>query len=390
MNKTKHKSMYVILLVTLDTKKTEANFLLKTLSDLNINSEIIDTSLKKSGKFKKAALIDLISKKASNLLKIKQSEGPIIPVVLGGGTGMQIGLKAMVDLNPLVPRFLIGTFPMDIRSCIANSNITIIPTLVDVNSNGPILEIILRKAAKQIAATTKISNFQSITDLSVGISGLGVTEKAVKNLRELFQKNNERYSVFHANGFGGSGLEVAIKEKWLSGLIDLTTHEATRLWISGDHTPMPLRFEENKNSSIPRITVPGGINFLSLGNYNTLSKHYKKRKFFIHSEAFTHVCLNKNEMIKVANKLIEKINRFSLPTILAIPMGGFSSEDIKGGSLENIELRETFKNVVLRKANKNVEVVICKEHISSKSFANKLFDNFNKLKNKNGEHLGSQ
>ena len=382
--------MNVILLVTLDTKKSEADFLSNRLSDLNIKSEVIDTSLKKKGKLSKVSMIDSISKKAGDLLKLKQSEGPITLVVLGGGTGMQIGLKAMKDINPLVPRFLIGTFPLDIRSWIANSNITIIPTIVDINSNGPILEIMLRKAAKQIAASTKNSSLLNIADLSVGISGLGITERAVKNLRELLKNNNQKFSVFHANGFGGSGLEVAIKENWLSGFIDLTTHEATRLWIKGDHSLMPLRFEENKNFTIPRITVPGGINFLSLGNYNALSKNYQKRKSFIHSEAFTHVCLNKKEMIKVSNKLIEKINQFSSPTILAVPMGGFSSEDINGGSLENIELREIFKNIALKKAKKNVEVVICNDHILSKSFAKILFEKFNKLKNIYGEDFGSQ
>ena len=146
--------MNVILLVTLDTKKSEADFLSNRLSDLNIKSEVIDTSLKKKGKLSKVSMIDTISKKAGDLLELKQSEGPVALVVLGGGTGMQIGLKAMKDINPLVPRFLIGTFPLDIRSWIANSNITIIPTIVDINSNGPILEIMLRKAAKQIAAST--------------------------------------------------------------------------------------------------------------------------------------------------------------------------------------------------------------------------------------------
>ena len=93
-------------------------------------------------------------------------------------------------------------------------------------------------------------------------------------------KNNQKTSVFHSNGFGGAGLEMAIAEKWLSGLIDLTTHEATRIWIKGAHMPMPMRFSEQKLSYLPRVTVPGGINFLSLGSFSSLSKSYQKRQFF--------------------------------------------------------------------------------------------------------------
>ena len=110
----------------------------------------------------------------------------------------------------------------------------------------------------------------------------------------------------------------------------------------------------------------------------------------MHSEAVTHISLNKNEMIKVATKLIDELNKLSSSSILAIPMGGFSSEDKIGGAIENIELRELFKKVVLKKANKNIKVTVHKEHISSKSFAKKIYNNLNKLINENGECIGPQ
>lgn len=389
MNVLKNIKSKIILLVTLDTKMSEADNLLKKISNLNVKSNVIDISLRKS-RLDKISLMESVSKKAGDFLKIIQSEGPIIVVVLAGGTGMQIALNAMSVLKPLTPRYLIGAFAEDVRPWIASSNTTVIPTIVDVNSNGPILDLILHRAAKQIVSNVDDQLTLNINEKSIGVTGLGVTEKAVKNLTDLIHKNNQKTSVFHSNGFGGAGLEMAIAEKWLSGLIDLTTHEATRIWIKGAHMPMPMRFSEQKLSYLPRVTIPGGLNFLSLGRFSSLSKSYQKRQFFKHSEAVTHVCLTENEMIKVANKLIEKLNRLSSPSVLAIPMGGFSSQDKTGGAIENIKIRELFRKVVSQKANGLIKVVVYKDHISSKSFAKTIYENFKKIMINHGENDGSK
>ena len=154
----KNTKSKVVLLVTLDTKMSEADYLLKKITNLNVKSHVIDISLgSNKNKLDKISLIESVSKKAGDFLKVIESEGPITVVVLAGGTGMQIALKAMRVLKPLIPRYLIGTFPEDVRPWIASSNTTIIPTIVDVNSNGPILKLIFLTADMFLNCLVKLS-----------------------------------------------------------------------------------------------------------------------------------------------------------------------------------------------------------------------------------------
>ena len=383
----KNTKARIVVLVTLDTKMSEADYLVKSISSFNITPTVIDISLSKNpSKLNKSKLISSVSKRAADYLKIIESEGSMVVVVLGGGTGLQIGIKAMQNLSPLTQRFLIGTFPQDVRPWLAKANTTLIPTIVDVCGNGPILKFFLDKAVRQIVFSAKENNPTISNEFkAIGLTSLGVTEKAVKNFLNLINSNEESVSVFHSNGYGGSGLQMAIQENWISGIIDLTTHEATRIWVKGDHIEMDDRFSENHSFSIPRVTVPGGLNFLSLGGVNTLSKTFKKRKHFIHSESFTHVCLSKKEMTILTTKLINKLNKLSRPSVLAIPMGGFSSEDRSGGAIENIELREIFRKIAKKRTNDLVEVIEYSDHISSKRFAKEVYKRFSDLKNKKGD-----
>ena len=71
-------------------------------------------------------------------------------------------------------------------------------------------------------------------------------------------------------------------------------------------------------------------------------------------------------------------------------MGGFSSQDKTGGAIENIEIRELFRKVVSQKANGLIKVVVCKDHISSKSFAKTIYENFKKIMINHGENDGSK
>ena len=101
---------------------------------------------------------------------------------------------------------------------------------------------------------------------------------------------------------------------------------------------MPDRF--SAGGELPRIILPGGLNFIGLGQKALMPVHYLERPYYEHSSLFTHVKLTREEMVSVSTHLAHAINALSGPAAVILPMGGFSHQDRPGGPIEDPELRE--------------------------------------------------
>ena len=95
--------------------------------------------------------------------------------------------------------------------------------------------------------------------------------------------------VFHANGYGGAAFARFARDGAFDAILDMTVHEITRTQIAGVHAPMPDRFKCGVH--LPRVVLPGGINFIGLSALDEIGAAYKKRCHYQHSGFFTHVSL---------------------------------------------------------------------------------------------------
>ncbi|XAT60003.1 hypothetical protein GN278_03750 [Rhodobacteraceae bacterium Araon29] len=357
----------VLVLATLITKAEETNYFLRCLHDHDVTGVPIDLSLDTGGKIvdgpDKLSAMNAAGLRASEAVSKALKEGVQAVIGLGGGTGGEIALKVLRDLPITLPKVLITTLPFDPRNAVADSSIILVPTLADICGLNATLREVLENVAALTAGLCKAQHElgSDTVKTSVGITSLGATEAAVGPLVARLKALGQESTVFHANGFGGAAFSRFIDLGAFNAIVDLTPHELTRLHIAGAHAPMPNRF--SAGGDLPRVVLPGALNFVGLGEKSTLPGHYLSRDHYEHSGYFTHAKLTSAEMQIVAELLYKSLNQHKGDVTLIVPMGGFSHQDRPGGSIEDKCLRTVFLDTVGKNLHEKIKLRVLPQHI---------------------------
>lgn len=342
--------MSVLILATFDTKHEEADYLILALTALGVPVEKCDISLHANGvqwspKAKIAGMADATSRAIAEISS-KPQTGRRMVVAIGGGTGGQISLNVLRALPVAMPKVLVTTLPFDPRYVIADSSIILVPTIADLCG----LNATTRNALDQAAAITgglyhaSLPTGPASLSPSVGVTSLGVTGAGTDALCARLRSGGNDVTVFHANGFGGAAFTRWAQMGAFKSVIDYTPHELTRCYIAGVHAEMPDRF--TSTGHIPRVILPGGVNFIGMGEPHLMPETYRARPHYAHSPLFTHVQCTVAEITKCAHILGAALKDATAPLRVLIPMGGFSSEDRSGGAIESETLRHAFADTL--------------------------------------------
>ncbi len=357
----------VLVLVTMATKLEEAQFLVAALVAAGVEPQVVDTSLRTGGEVlggegKCIAMSDA-AKRALMQVNEGRKNGAEVVVGIGGGTGGEIALQVMRDLPVTYPKVLCTTLPFDPRFAVADNSIVLVPSPADIMGLNGMLRECLENTALMTAGLCKKKRKGELIDIepSVGITALGATDGAIRPLVDALKGQGRECTVFHSNGFGGAAFARFARKGALDAIVDLTPHELTRIHLAGAHVPMPDRF--SAGGHLPRIVLPGAINFIGLGQKNLMPARYFERPHYEHSSLFTHVKLTEEEMVLVSAKLAHELNTLSGPCAVIIPMGGFSHHDRPGGAIEDHSLRETCAATLEANLNNDIPVTRIEAHL---------------------------
>ncbi len=365
----------VLLLATLETKQEEVAFLETALVGHGLACDVVDLSLGSRGEvWDGARKIQAIEETGARLgaeLSARLDEGIGAVVGLGGGTGGEIILRVMHGLPFDFPKVLITTLPFDPRAALADNAIILVPTLVDIAGLNPTLRQVFTASAAMVAGLARTPTQDIAGDKTIGITALGATSGAAEALVARFGDIGEETTVFHANGYGGAAFVRFAEARAFKALVDMTVHELNRWLFAGAYVPMPKRF--SAAGDLPRIVLPGGLNFLGLGALETVAQGLLDRPHYQHTGHFTHVKLTPDEMGKAATALAEHLNALTGPVQVIVPMGGFSHRDAPGGEIEDVELRQVCLDVLRAKASAYT-VEPCPHHINAPETAARVVD----------------
>ena len=189
-------------------------------------------------------------------------------VGLGGGTGGEIILRVMHALPFDFPKVLITTLPFDPRPALADNSIILVPTLVDIAGLNPTLRQVFAASAGMIAGLAQAPAPHIAAQKTVGLTALGATGGAAEALVAGFREIGEESTVFHANGYGGAAFARFAEAGAFKAIVDMTVHELNRWLFAGAYVDMPTRF--TAAGDLPRVVLPGGLNFLGLGALDTV------------------------------------------------------------------------------------------------------------------------
>ncbi|MEL6532524.1 MAG: Tm-1-like ATP-binding domain-containing protein [Pseudomonadota bacterium] len=330
-----------LVIGTVETKGAAIGALVHALELAGLSVKVLDISLKCAGNALSAEdkLARIEQRGAAAATEIAaQIDDFQIAIGIGGGTGGEIALGALKGLPASYPKMLITTMAFDPRAALADSSITLVPTLCDIEGINAMLAQVLANSAAMAAALVKAPKIMPSNRPAIAMTTLGATGAAGAQIAEALDARGFEATVFHANGFGGAALSQFIREGRAIGLIDLNVHELGRMRLAGAHAPMPGRF--TSGADIPRVVLPGALNFLGLGSIDTINPAHLARPHYRHSGHFTHVKLTKSEMAEQSLALAAFLNTSRAPCRVLIPMGGFSNEDRPGGMIEDESLRQ--------------------------------------------------
>jgi uncharacterized protein (UPF0261 family) len=357
----------VLVLATLSTKHQEVDFLLSQLSAAGVTADVVDISLNVQGQIlggdAKCLAMSQTADAALGRVAEGMQTGAEVVLGIGGGTGGEIVLQVMRSLPITFPKVLCTTLPFDPRFAVADNSIILVPTLADIAGLNGMLREALENTALLTAGLCNKARKGELVEIapSVGITGLGATDVAVRNLVDAFSAAGRESTVFHSNGFGGAAFARFAQSNAFDAIVDLTPHELTRIHLAGVHVDMPDRFRAGRD--LPRVVLPGAMNFIGLGQKSLIQEQYLDRPHYEHSALFTHVKVTPDEMALVATKLAEALNDVTGPAAVIVPMGGFSHHDRPGGAIEDPGLRAVCADTLESRLETHIPVIRIDAHL---------------------------
>lgn len=367
----------IVLLATVDTKASEAEYLAAALARHGLSVEVVDLSLGAEGMIwpgdRKIARMREIAAKAADRLSRAVAEGANAAIGIGGGSGGEMILRIMESQPIDFPQLLVTTLPFDPRPALARTGIILVPTLVDFSGLNAPMRLVLERSAAMVAGLVATPQSQRSIP-SVAISVLGATQSGADALVAHVREAGTESTLFHANGYGGAALIRFARSGSFRALVDLTPHELTRMHLAGAHVAMPDRFSVAGELGLPHVVLPGGLNFIGLGPLETLPEAYRQRPHYAHSGFFTHVKVTKAEMASVARLLAENLNAARASVTVIVPMGGFSHQDCRGGAIEDQGLRDVFLETMQAHAGSKSRIQPIDTHINHPHTAARVFE----------------
>jgi len=343
--------MRVLLIGTFETKRAELEYLAAALMRHGLEVTRLDVSLANNGVIWSGAekLAQMAAKAEAAAAHIMEHSATCCAAIgVGGGTGGEIVLAAMKGLPSTYPKILITTLAFDPRPALADSSITIIPTLCDIEGLNTQLRQVFENAAAAVEGLSRAARVEASNAPNVAITTLGATGRAGAEIAHLLGEGGYEATVFHANGYGGAAYTRFVSEGHADAVIDMNVHELGRMRLAGAHVKMPGRF--TAAAHLPRVTLPGALNFIGLGALDTIGSDHLERAHYRHTLQFTHIKLTADEMEALSEAWAEKLNQSKAPCHVLIPMGGFSHEDRPDGAIYDPELRAICAEILERDA----------------------------------------
>lgn len=400
----------VLLIVTLDTKAEEALFLKKAVERQGLNVLMMDVgvfpSFSAKGDITREEVAAAAGEEIERLIQAKDKEKAIKTMMtgatalteslhrqgkihgvlsIGGAQGTIIGTSAMKPLPVGVPKLMLSTVASGKRvfeDYVGTNDITLMHSVVDFFGLNEILKQVLSNAAGALAGMAKLEKVRPEKKKKVAITIYGTTTPAGRLIVSLLKDAGYEVMAFHPNGAGGMAMERMIREGNFSGVIDLTTHELADELAGGDHACGPHRLEAASNMKIPQIVVPGSIDYIVKGRFETLPPSLKRRTTMMHNPKMTFVKTSVKEMAELGRIIAHKLNRSKGNTIVMIPEKGFSYPNDRGKPLYNPGGCHAFRESLKKEIKSAIPVKEFPHHINDEAFGREVVREFQKLMEK--------
>ncbi|HZV19723.1 MAG TPA: Tm-1-like ATP-binding domain-containing protein [Sphingobium sp.] len=399
----------VYVFATLDTKFDEANFLANAIKGEGVPAVIVDVGTAKPplgkgdvdrsvvagfhpqgaayvlGHTDRGAAIIAMGQALREFMIDAHVNGRCSAVIGIGGTGGSSMIATGMRGLPIgFPKLLVSTVASgDTSSYIGTSDISMMPSIVDVAGLNRVSKKVFRNAAGAIAGMARLKDFADESRPALGVTMFGVTTPCVTAVREVLEGRGFDTLVFHATGVGGRAMEGLAASGLIEGVLDITTTEVADEVVGGVFACGPDRFDVMLARKMPYLMSLGALDMVNFGPLDTVPAQFRNRKLHVHNSSVTLMRTTVEENVQFAHWIAGKLNAYpDSPFTLLIPEGGVSELDKPGNPFHDPEADEalfkTLEEIVIQGPER--KIIRCPAHINDQRFCDVIVEEFNRIK----------
>jgi len=340
----------IAIIGTLDSKGNEHQFLAEEIRKHGCDTLLIDVGTGGAAQVKpditrdevaQSAGIDLapliekndrgecvtaMSKAAPAILTNLHQQGKIDGVIsLGGGGGTAIATAGMRALPLGFPKVMVSTLASgNTAHYLGESDINMMPSIVDVAGLNQISRNVFRRAAASICAMTQLQADEQNDKPLIVASMFGNTTECIEKAKAILETEGYEVLVFHATGAGGKTMEKLIETGMVDAVLDLTTTEWADEYVGGTLSAGASRMDAAKQANIPVVAAPGCLDMVNFGERESVPETFTGRTFYIHNPQVTLMRTNAKECAALGEIIATKVNTYGAPACIMLPLRGIS------------------------------------------------------------------
>ena len=389
----------VLMIVTMDTKATEARFIRQCLEDSGLDVYHLDPSVRSTAEKGADITPDQVAAAVGKTMAEVRSlnhEAKCLEVMTrgaiqcarelhgkvglrgiigaGGSLGTDLATAVMRSFPVGLPKVMVSTMASGMtRPFVGTRDIMMMPSICDVAGLNAVTRHIFRNSALALAGMAHGYEPSEAKDKPViALSTLGTTEKCCSIIRKSLEQSGLEVMIFHTQGVGGVAMDETIREREIAVAVNLSLIEVGDFLCRGLFDGGPDRCKASLEKGLPTVFVPGNIDFMVGGPLEAAKVQFPGRRYHVHNPELTAVRAGAEEFKRIAEHMAGLIREAKGPVSFFVPLLGFSAHDSEQGELHDPSLPPVFVEHLKKVLPDGVPLTVLPYHINDENFAAKI------------------
>jgi uncharacterized protein (UPF0261 family) len=302
---------------------------------------------------------------------------------IGGSGNATIACTAMRALPIGTPKLMVSTIAAgDTRPYVGTTDITMMYSVVDISGLNRLSRRILANAAGAIVGMVNSAAPEAEGAAErplIAATMFGVTTPCVTEVRRQLEGLGYEVLVFHATGVGGRSMESLIRDRFITGVLDITTTELADEVAEGTLSAGPDRLEAAGEAGIPQVVSLGALDMANFGPVDSVPERFQSRLLYQHNPSVTLMRTTAQENALLGRMIGEKLSRARGPVTVVVPLRGVSMLDAEGALFHDPAADAALFAALRDALPDRVTLVEVDAHINDPVFATTLVETFHRL-----------
>ncbi len=315
-----------------------------------------------------SAMAEAVPEFLAKLVKDKWIQGVIS---LGGGGGTAIATSAMRSLPVGFPKLMVSTLASgNTAPYVGTKDIVMFPSIVDVAGLNRISRLLFTRAAGAICGMAEAEEEKAEGRPLIAASMFGNSTACVNEAKSVLETAGYEVLVFHATGTGGKTMEALLESGLVAGVLDVTTTEWADELVGGILGGGPTRLDAAGKYGVPAVVAPGCLDMVNFGEPSTVPEKFAGRIFYHHNPQVTLMRTTPEECAELGRILAEKVNAYTAPVTVLLPLQGVSVISAPGGPFHSPEADQALFDALRTHLRPDLEIIELDTVLNDPAFAN--------------------